>query len=148
MARDEKIGRYFTLAELTHSQYAARNGLRNVPGPKQLAALRMLVACVLDPLREAAGRPVVISSGYRSPAVNVGVGGSATSQHCLGEAADLTIPGMTVAQVAELVRSAKLPYDQLIDEFGSWVHVSYSPRHRRQFLLARRVAGKVVYTPG
>lgn len=140
-----KLGKHFTLDELTHSQAAARRGLPNEPdGPAQ-DNLRSLVANVLDPLREALGRPIVVSSGYRSPRVNKAVGGAASSQHVLGQAADITVPGVTVAQVVAKIRALGLPFDQLIDEFGSWVHVSYGPRHRRQVLRARRTAAGTKY---
>lgn len=139
------IGKHFTLDELTHSQAATRAGLKNAPDTAALANLRALVGAVLDPLREAVGRPVVISSGYRSPAVNKAVRGAATSQHVLGQAADITVPGMTVAEVVATIRRLGLPFDQLLDEFGSWVHVSHSPRNRRQVLRAKRTAAGTKY---
>src|SRR5690606_11146330 len=99
----------------------------------------------LDPLREAIGRPVNVSSGFRNEAVNRLVGGSKTSQHRFGEAADINVPGMSVTEVIAKIKELKLPFDQVIDEFGSWVHVSYGPRQRRQGLKARRdSAGKTV----
>jgi zinc D-Ala-D-Ala carboxypeptidase len=137
--------KHFTLDELTHSQAATRRGLKNDPDTAARENLQHLVDAVLDPLREALGRPVVISSGYRSPAVNRAVGGAASSQHVLGQAADITVPGMTVAQVVATIRRLGLPFDQLIDEFGSWVHVSHSPRNRRQVLRAKRTAAGTKY---
>lgn len=142
-----KLGKYFTLEEMTHSQQATRKGLDNTPGPNEVKNLKELVKNVLDPLRESLNKPIVVSSGYRSPAVNKAVGGASSSQHRYGEAADITVPGMTVAQVIKAIKKLGLPYDQVIDEWGSWVHVSYGPRNRRQHLLARTVAGKTVYTP-
>lgn len=137
--------KHFTLDELTHSQAAARKGLSNDPDAAACEHLQALVDNVLDPLREALGRPIVISSGYRSPAVNKAVGGASSSQHVLGQAADITVPGLTVAQVVATIRRLGLPFDQLIDEFGSWVHVSHSPRHRRQVLRAKRTAAGTKY---
>lgn len=142
-----KLGKYFTLEEMTRSQTAARRGLPNQPTAKQLESLKALVRNVLDPLREALGRPVNISSGFRSEAVNKAVGGSSSSQHRYGEAADIVVPGLTVEQVVARIRSLNLPFDQLIDEFGSWVHVSHGPRHRREVLRARRdFNGRTIYT--
>lgn len=142
-----KLGKYFTLEEMTRSQTAARRGLPNQPTAKQLESLKALVRNVLDPLREALGRPVNINSGFRSEAVNKAVGGSSSSQHRYGEAADIVVPGLTVEQVVARIRSLNLPFDQLIDEFGSWVHVSHGPRHRREVLRARRnFDGRTIYT--
>lgn len=142
-----KLGKYFTLEEMTHSQAAARRGLPNQPTAKQLESMKALVRNVLDPLREALGRPVNINSGFRSDAVNKAVGGSSTSQHRYGEAADIVVPGLTVEQVIARIRSLNLPFDQLIEEFGSWVHVSHGPRHRREVLRARRdFNGRTIYT--
>ena len=140
-----KLGKHFTLAELTVSQEATRRGIPNDPDAQSLANLQLLVRHVLDPLRDAVG-PVHVSSGYRSPRVNKLIGGASSSQHVQGEAADFTVPGMTTQQVVDRIRAMALPFDQLIEEFGRWVHVSYGPRHRRQVLRARRnPAGKTMY---
>lgn len=139
------LTKHFTLAEMTVSQTAARDGLKNVPSALQMENLRLLCENILEPLRLRVRRPVVINSGFRSASVNRRIGGSNKSQHCKGEASDLIIPGMDVAEVAMLIRRMNLPYDQLIDEFGQWVHVSFSPRNRRQFLTARYSGGQVVY---
>lgn len=139
------IGKHFTLAELTHSQAAARKGLKNDPDAAALESLQLLVRNVLDPLREALGRPIVVSSGYRAPLVNRAVGGASSSQHVLGQAADITVPGMHVTEVVARIRALGLPFDQLIDEFGSWVHVSHGPRNRRQTLRARRTTAGTKY---
>lgn len=132
-----QIGKHFTLEELTHSQTAVRLGIPNLPGPSEIANLRCLSAHILDPLRRHIG-PVVISSGYRGPKLNAAVRGSRSSQHVQGLAADITVPGHSIAFVVSTIRKLNLPFDQLIDEFGSWVHVSWSPRHRREVLVARK----------
>jgi hypothetical protein len=77
--------------------------------------------------------------------INRRIGGANGSQHTKGQAVDFTIPGMSVAETVLLIRRMELPYDQVIDEFAQWVHVSYSPRHRRNVLVARYEHGKVVY---
>lgn len=142
-----QLSRYFSLEEMTFSQTAARRGIANQPNDKQRAALTALCKHVLDPLREHLGSPVRISSGLRVPAVNRLVGSDDSSQHVLGEAADLIVPGYTVRQVVDTIQALRLPFDQLIDEFSSWTHVSYGPRNRRQVLKARTVGGKTRYTP-
>lgn len=135
----------FTLAEMTVSQEAARSGLKNIPNDEQIANLKVLCENVLQPLRDRVRKPIVVSSGFRSVSVNRRIGGSKSSQHTKGQAADFTIPGMMIADVVALIRKIGLPVDQCIDEFGQWVHVSYGPRHRRQYLKARREGGKTVY---
>lgn len=140
---------HFTLEELTVSQEAIRSGLKNAPNALQITALTKLCECVLEPLRVRVRKPVLVSSGFRSRTVNQRIGGSNKSQHCKGEAADFNINGMTPDQVVRLIIGMKLPFDQLIEEFGSWVHVSHSRTgpQRGQVLKARRIGGKTVYQP-
>lgn len=139
-----QLSKHFTLAEMTVSQKAARLGLSNRPSPDEVENLRRLCVNVLEPLRGYLG-PIVVSSGYRSPKVNAAVGGARTSQHVQGLAADILVPGHSVPFVVATIRKLKLPFDQVIDEFGAWTHVSWSPRPRGQVLLARRVDGRVSY---
>jgi len=141
-----KLSKHFQLSEFTKSQTASRRGIRNVPTGAQVSALKLLCEKVLEPVREHYGKPVIISSGYRSPALNRAIGGSLTSQHSKGEAADFEIPGVSNAEVCRWMEK-NLNYDQLILEFytpglpnSGWVHVSYSAnRMRNQELTARRV---------
>lgn len=140
-----KIGKYFSLDELTVSQAAARNGISNQPTADHLVNLKALVENILDPLREHYG-PVRVSSAYRSPRVNTLVGGAKNSQHMFGQAADINITGVPVTSVVATIRKLGLPFDQLIDEFNSWTHVSYVPRGRREVLKYRRVNGQTVVT--
>ena len=131
--------KYFTIQELTISNTAERKGIDNTPDQKAAAALTALVANVLDPLREAWGRPIVVNSGYRCPKLNRAVGGVARSQHTKGEAADirtLSNRRWENEQLFKLIVQLKLPFDQLIDEHGySWIHVSYSEgKNGRQVL--------------
>ena len=147
----------FTLAELTKSQTAARRGISNAPPPPVIARLRTLCTEVLEPLRAEVGGPIVINSGYRSPALNRVIGGADTSQHTLGEAADIERPGLSNLALAQAVIDAGLPFDQLIleaydpDQPGSgWVHISYrAGRLRRQVLTARvQRGGGMAYSNG
>ena len=131
--------KYFTIQELTISNTAQRKCIDNTPDQKAAAALTALVANVLDPLREAWGKPIVVNSGYRCPKLNRAVGGVARSQHTKGEAADirtLSNRRWENEQLFKLIVQLKLPFDQLIDEHGySWIHVSYSEgKNRRQVL--------------
>lgn len=143
--RNVRLGKYFYLSEFCRSEYATRHGIIIDPPPHIIESLRGLVVNVLDPLRQEIG-PIHVSSGYRPVLVNQKIGGSRTSQHILGQAADIMSDHMSVMGVFDTIRRMRLPYDQVIDEYGSWVHVSYGPRHRRQELLARRVNGQTQYT--
>ena len=129
--------KYFTLKELTRSVTAKNKGIDNTPGEVEKNNLIALIENVLDPLREAWGQPIIITSGYRCPALNRAVGGAAASQHVKGEAADIRTVSDTVEDnkaLYELIRVLNLPIDQCINEYGyDWIHVSYSPRNRRKF---------------
>lgn len=142
-----KLSENFTLDEMTVSQEAVRAGLKNAPNAQQVAALRALCETVLQPLRDRIKRPIVVSSGFRSVTLNRRIGGSATSQHCKGEAADIMVPGMDTADVVDLIRAMRLPFDQVIDEFARWVHVSHSVAagNRGEVLMAWRRAGEIHY---
>lgn len=141
-----KLGKHFTLDEFMQSQTAARKGIDNIPTPEAVANLEALVINILDPLRDRLGVPITISSGYRSPALNKTVGGAKNSQHLTGEAADINCPAIGQEKLFETLKVSGLPFDQLIDEFGSWVHVSFGIKDRREVLVARRENGKTVYT--
>ena len=130
--------KYFTFRELTHSNTADAKGIDNTPSSAIKVALKMLVDNVLDPLREAWGAPIIVTSGYRCPRLNQVVGGAKSSQHMKGEAADIR----TLSDKPEdnkrlflLIIKLGLPFDQLIDERNyNWIHVSYGPLNRRQVL--------------
>lgn len=130
--------KYFTINEMIRSATAKRHGIENIPDEQSRVNLKLLVENILDPLREAWGAPIIVDSGYRCPALNRIVKGSATSQHLTGQAADIHTLKDTVTEnkmLFSLIRELKLPYDQLIDEYNyNWIHVSYSPRHRRRIL--------------
>lgn len=134
-----RLTEHFDLAEFTISQEAARRGIDNTPPDEALENLYLL-AMALEEIRARLGKPIVISSGYRSPALNAAVGGAATSAHVLGYAADLTCPGFG-APLSVCKAIATLPgfrYDQVIHEFGGWCHLSIDPRGRMQTLTIDR----------
>ena len=143
--------KYFSIKELTKSATAARKGIKNDPSIEECKSLTALIDKVLDPLREAYGKPIIVSSGYRCPKLNAAVGGSASSQHVKGEAADIRSVADTPEEnkkLFDLIVKLGLPYDQLINEYNyDWVHVSFGPRHRRQKLKAVRINGKTKYMP-
>ena len=149
---DGQLGRFFSWVEVTRSAAAERLRLDNRPPPAAQAALRQLVAQVLDPLRAALGRPVHVSSGYRSPAVNQAVNGSPTSQHPLGEAVDIRVDGLTAETLAAFIVRLGLPFDQVIwyaPERGGHVHISFTTQraNRLQLLHAPAGGGYTAWSP-
>lgn len=147
----------FSLAEFTKSQTAARLGIANMPGIAAMAAARRLCTDLLEPIRTLVGGPLVINSGYRAPAVNQAIGGSATSQHCKGEAADIERPGMSNFDLARAIEASGLDFDQLILEAyvpgkpgSGWVHVSFRQgANRLQVLTATpKRGGGMTYSNG
>ena len=131
--------KHFTIEELTRSTTARLNGIDNTPSHQVIDNLKALVDNVLDPLREAWGKPIHVNSGYRCPALNKAVGGVPASQHMRGEAADITAGSREAnRQLYSLMRQLKLPVDQAINEYDfRWIHVSYGPRHRRHYFAIR-----------
>lgn len=129
--------KYFTINELSLSSTAQKYLIDNTPDKPSIANMTLLVDHILDPIREAWGKPIKINSGYRSKALNSKVGGSKTSDHMLGRAADITA-GSTAQnkKLFDLILTLGLQYDQLIDEKGyKWIHISYrSVGNRNQIL--------------
>ena len=150
-----KLTENFSLSEMTKSETALRQGLDNTPGDEEIDNLRKLAENVLQPIREAYGRGVKVNSGFRHPNVNAAVGGSRTSDHCKGQAADIEIPGVANADLAQWI-SENLEFRQLILEFytpgipdSGWVHVSYvEGDNKKQVMTAMKENGKTVYKPG
>ena len=148
-----RLSTNFTLQEFTKSQTALRQGIDNTPGEEHLASAKELFENIVQQVRDNFG-VTVINSGYRGPALNEAVGGSATSQHCKGEAVDIECPGTPNYDVAKWIES-NLDFDQLILEFytpgipdSGWVHVSYkSEGNRKQSLTAMKENGQTVYKP-
>lgn len=132
--------KYFTIGELVHSDTADRRGINNICKKEHADNLKSLIENVLDPLREAYGKPIRVTSGYRCEELNKAVGGSPTSDHMKGCAADIVGTPATKEEneyLFELVQSLHLPFNQLINEKGfSWVHISYrmGGNNRKQIL--------------
>lgn len=128
--------KYFTIKELCKSSTAEQKKIDNSPNKEIINNLEQLVEHVLDPLREEYGKPIRVNSGYRCPDLNKAVGGSKTSSHMKGLAADITVGTKSKnKQLFDLAQKLNLPFDQLIDESNfSWVHISYSNNPRKQIL--------------
>lgn len=127
-----KLSKYFTLEELTYSDTAKQKNISNIPTEEHKKNLQKLALEVLDPIREKFGKPIFVNSGYRGPKLNIAVGGSKTSQHCNGAAADIRCNG-SKAQLFKLIesmiKSGEIKVGQLIWEYGTkqepkWIHVS------------------------
>jgi len=147
------LSRSFTLEELCRSQAAARMGRQVFPTQDQLDSLRRLCVLVLQPLRDHLGKPIVINSGLRPPWLNILIGGSKTSAHMDGRAADIEVPGMSPLEVCRFVRAQRLEVDQVIHEFppDGWTHVGIAKVGeiaRAEYLTARYAEGLTVYEPG
>jgi zinc D-Ala-D-Ala carboxypeptidase len=145
----------FSLAEMVKSDTALRHDMDNTPGEAEIANLKTLCEKVLQPVRDHFQTGVKVNSGFRHPEVNAKVGGSKTSDHCKGQAADIEIPGITNADLAVWIMD-NLTYTQLILEFytpgvpdSGWVHVSYDPANlKKENLTATKQNGKTVYLKG
>lgn len=114
----------FTLEELTRSEVAERNGWDNCPNEAEIDNLRRLASLLQQVKAAVGGKPVMINSGFRSKQVNDAVGSKDTSQHRIGCAADIRVPGMKPREVVEACIAAGVPFDQIILEFDSWTHIS------------------------
>ena len=150
-----KLSEHLDLSEVIRSESAKRNGISNMPIEQHIANFKLLAEKVFEPLRNYFRCPIHISSGYRSVELNRAVKGSATSQHCTGEAIDIdmdgTPNGVTNKMVFNYIKD-NLEFDQLIWEFGTnenpdWVHVSYEStgKQRKQVLKAIRINGSTQY---
>ena len=150
-----QLSKNFSLAEMTHSNTAISKGLDNTPSTDIIANLQILIDNVLQPIRDKLGKSIKINSGYRSPAVNASVGGSITSDHCKGQAADIEVAGMANGDLAKWIIE-NFKFTQIILEFytqgipdSGWVHISYNPDNLKcQVLTAVKQNGKTVYLNG
>lgn len=125
----------FTMSELLHSDEANRHKINNIPNDKQvLDNLLVLITECLQPIRNYIGKPIRITSGYRCKTLNdlPTIKGTKNSQHLFGEAADMVVTGMTPKQVIEKIIASGIEYDQLINEYDLWTHISFKKGHNRK----------------
>ena len=153
-----QITEHFSLKELTRSETARRLGLQNVPSDAEMANIQY-TAEQLEKIRAYGGRGIVVTSCFRSERVNKAVGGSPTSAHRFGLAADCDAIGLTsLAFAKEIIKmrdEGEIKFDQLILEFpergdGAWVHIGFRRNNpmRNQIMTATKKNGKTVYLPG
>lgn len=145
------ISKHVSFLEATNSQTAKRLGINNTPSEAIIETMKLTAEKVFEPLREKVGA-IRISSFYRCPDLNRAIGGSKSSQHCKGEAIDMS--GIKVTNAKLFEEALKLDeFDQLIWEFGDevepdWIHISYSKTHnRKQVLRASKIGNRTIYVP-
>jgi hypothetical protein len=147
------ISKHITMAEATNSETAKKLGISNLPNDVELANMKLVAEKCFEPIREWYGKPLRINSFFRSAKLNSSIGGSSgTSQHCLGQAIDLSSGNNAENKKIFLWAKDNLVYDQIIYEYGNddgcdWVHISYKPTgNRKQALRCSKVNGKPTYT--
>lgn len=143
-----RLSRNFSLEEFLKSQTAVRHCINMTPPPWVLENLQRLVDTGLQPLRDHVGAVITISSGYRPEELNNRIGGSPTSEHVSGNAVDFTINGWTPLKTALLIVELGLPFDQLIHEFGAWVHWGMADTLRGEQLTAYKDGASTRYALG
>lgn len=125
----------FKMSELIYSEKAIENNINNMPDINSMDNMLDLIFHCLQPIRNLIKKPMIITSGFRNPIVNRLVNGKENSQHKTGQAADFIIKGMTPAQIVDVIRKSNIDYDQLINEYDSWVHISYNKGKNRKEVL-------------
>jgi uncharacterized protein YcbK (DUF882 family) len=125
----------FKISELIHSDIAIQNNINNTPDINALDNLLELTFYCLQPIRDLIKKPMIITSGFRSSKVNFFAGGAINSQHLYGQAADFVIKGMTPKEIIEIIKKTDIEYDQLINEFDKWVHISFNKDKNRKQIL-------------
>ena len=121
------------MSELIHSDKAVQYNINNMPDISSLDNLLNLIVYCLQPIREKIGKPIIISSGYRCERVNKLVGGKDNSQHRKGQAADFIVKGLSVQNTIQFIMKSGIEYDQLINEYDKWVHISFvKGKNRKQ----------------
>lgn len=141
----KNISPHFSIAQFEHSEKAIELHMTNNMNSEELSNAVLLANTVLENIFNKVAK-FKINSGFRCVALNKAVGGVADSQHCLGEAADLLPITMSLPDFFDAIVASGIPYDQIIFEFGRWVHISYAKNPRKEKLEAKMVNGKAVYS--
>lgn len=125
----------FKMSELIHSDTAIKNNINNMPDINSLDNMLDLIVNCLQPIRNLIKKPMIISSGYRNKEVNKLVKGKSSSQHTRGQAADFKIKGMQPKEIVQIIKKSNIEFDQLINEYDLWVHVSFNKKGNRHQVL-------------
>jgi hypothetical protein len=134
------LSEHFTLEEATYSETAVRMGINNQPDERQLGNMKA-AAAQLEAVRVLTG-PLRVNSWLRLPDVNVAVGGSKVSSHMDGWAIDCSSSTKTPYELCQIVKNAGIKFDQMIHEYGRWMHISFAPEMRQQELTIYKPEGK------
>lgn len=125
----------FKISELIYSKKAIEHNINNMPDINSLDNMLDLICYCLQPIRDKIKKPMIITSGFRNAEVNKLVNGATNSQHTKGQAADFVIQGMAVEQIINFIKNSGIEYDQLINEYNQWVHISYNKGKNRKQVL-------------
>lgn len=125
----------FSIKELIHSDIAKQSNIDNTPDLDSIDNLLELIFYCLQPIRDLIKKPIIITSGFRNQQVNFLAGGAFNSQHKEGKAADFKINGMTPKQIVEIIKNSNIEFDQLINEYDKWVHISFNKGNNRKQIL-------------
>ena len=125
----------FSISELCKSEKALQNNIKNIPNISQADNMLNLIFYCLQPIRDYLGKPMIISSGFRCPKLNKLAGGVSNSQHLEGKAVDFTVRNETVEGIISKIRKFNIEFDQLINEYNKWVHISYNKGNNRRQIL-------------
>ena len=125
----------FSISELIKSDKATKNGINNTPRIYEVDNMLNLIVFCLQPIRDILQKPMIITSGYRCKELNKLVGGKINSQHQEGKAVDFIVPNASINSVIELIRKSGVEFDQLINEYNQWVHISYNKGKNRKQVL-------------
>lgn len=133
--KDGKMNLNFKISELIKSNCADTNNINNMPDINSLDCMLDLIVNCLQPIRNLLNKPMIITSGYRNIKLNRLVGGTKNSQHVKGQAADFVIRGMTPKEIIEIIKKSDIEFDQIINEYDKWVHVSYIKGKNRKSII-------------
>lgn len=125
----------FLISELIYSDIAIENNINNMPDINALDNMLELIFYCLQPIRELIKKPMIINSGFRCRQINFLAGGALNSQHLTGQAVDFKIKGMTPKQIVEIIQKSNIEFDQLINEYDKWVHISFNKGKNRKQVL-------------
>ncbi len=125
----------FSFSELINSEIAKKNKINNIPDISSMDNILNLIVFCLQPIRNLINKPMIVTSGFRCENVNKIVGGSSNSQHKTGQAVDFIIKDMIPSAIIDIILNSNIEFDQLINEYNKWVHISFNKANNRKQVL-------------